>query len=485
MRPSPGAPTTVRRQAPRRAASRAPCACTMRSNLRSGGARVERVLRGVVAAGGRDRAASSRAAAPRGRATSRAGRAERAARGASTASTSSASRRGPMPRPIGARASVITTSTRRSTALGDRAEQRRRAAPPRPACAPSALGPTGMSISTCVAPTRLLLGQDRGDHLRLGVDLHRPLDGDEDVVGGREIERAAPCDAGAGLRSHDPAHPSGASATSASTPIVSAVPAGLVIARDEVFGHRQAERGEDRHDDHRGAVARERRRRSACRRSDPAPKSKLRAGRDHRAREVDQLVQVERAQRAREHEHRQLDPRVAMLDDVGEDGVEGGAIEAARRAASRARGRRCGGAGASVALTGAPSGRAEVAESVFGEADLVGRDQRVAAEVQHAGDLARVRRSCGSVPTTRTRSSGLKPRLPLATALLMDHDDVLAQRVDAAGASPGTSASLIKSHASAQSQPHLEVARHHCRSIPAPLDSARSASAAGGSPWTT
>ncbi|MEO6029914.1 MAG: cation transporting ATPase C-terminal domain-containing protein [Candidatus Binatia bacterium] len=45
----------------------------------------------------------------------------------------------------------------------------------------------------------LLLGENRGDHLRLRVDLHGALDRDQDVVRGSEIERAAPREARAGV----------------------------------------------------------------------------------------------------------------------------------------------------------------------------------------------------------------------------------------------------------------------------------------------
>ena len=68
--------------APRGGSSRAPCAATMRSKVRSAAPESSALLRRAVAAAGAASPRPSRAAAPRGRATSRAGRRARRARGA-------------------------------------------------------------------------------------------------------------------------------------------------------------------------------------------------------------------------------------------------------------------------------------------------------------------------------------------------------------------------------------------------------------------
>ena len=220
---------------------------------------------------------------------------------------------------------------------------------------------------------------------------------------------------------------SGASATSASVPIVSAVPAGLVIAREEVLGTVRP---------------------SAARIGTtiivvrlpgtpptqclstigPAPKLQLRAGRDHRAREVDQLVEVERVHRARQHEHRQFHPRVAMMSDVGEDGVEGGATEPPPRSFSRTRST-LRGATASVALTGAPSGsprsrKASSVSPISSSAMSVSEQKpstpetwRVVAGLRiHADDARAIHR--------------IETEIALGHRAAVDHDDPLAQRFD-------------------------------------------------------
>ena len=106
------------------------------------------------------------------RATSRADPRARRARAASTASTSSASSRGPMPRPIGPCASVITTSTRRADRGGDGAKKLGQ--PLGRVVAAHLGGRADRDVDQHVGGAgRLLLGEDRRHHLRLGVDLHR------------------------------------------------------------------------------------------------------------------------------------------------------------------------------------------------------------------------------------------------------------------------------------------------------------------------
>ena len=158
MRPSAGGgdDVAIRRRRRQRRARPAPRRCARRRAAR-------RPSRAPAAPRGSRRPAAprrpSRAGGRRGRATSRADRAAPPASRRSTASTSSASRRGPMPQPIGPRASVTTTSSSQLDPPRDGAEQAARAAPPPSRVRTLAVGPTGMSISTCVAPTVFFLAR--------------------------------------------------------------------------------------------------------------------------------------------------------------------------------------------------------------------------------------------------------------------------------------------------------------------------------------
>ena len=80
-----------------------------------------------------------------------------------------------------------------------------------------------------------LLGENRGDELSLAVDVERPLDANENIVGRAQSNRAAPNDAAA-LRPTTLRIAGRSRSTGAIVSMVSAVPAGDVIARDEVFG---------------------------------------------------------------------------------------------------------------------------------------------------------------------------------------------------------------------------------------------------------
>ena len=118
-----------------------------------------------------------------------------------------------------------------------------------------------------------------------------------------------------------------------------------------------------------------------------------------------------------------------MVGDVGEDGVEGGAIQpsaaqllahqidARRRDRQRRADRR--------ALR-----QSEVAKSVLGEPDLVLRDERVETEAQHSGDLARLAGMRIRADDARAIHR-IETEIALGHRAAMDHDDPLAQRFDA------------------------------------------------------
>ena len=158
--------------------------------------------------------------------------------------------------------------------------------------------------------------------------------------------------------------------------MVSAVPAGLVIARDDVFGTMTPSAATI------GTTTIVVRwpgtpPMQCLSAIGPGPKSRREPAAIMARVKSTSSSQVERAQRAGEDEHRELDLRVAVLHDVGEDGVEGRHGRAAVPAVCRAPGRRCVGAGAIVALTGAPGGQPEIGEGVVRQADLVRCDELV------------------------------------------------------------------------------------------------------------
>ena len=220
----------------------------------------------------------------------------------------------------------------------------------------------------------------------------------------------------------------GESATSASTPMVSAVPDGLVIARDEVFGTV------------RPSVARIGTTIMDVRLPGMPPMQCLSAttSASNSSREPQAIIAsvketssaaVEAPERAGEHEHRQLGLRVAARADVGEDRVEVGArerlatqlaahaLDALRRTRMRRFDRRA-------------LGEAEVAERRLGEADLVAREQRVAAEVEHAAHL-HGRRPVAAAADHAHAVERLEAERALRHRALGDEHDVLGERVDA------------------------------------------------------
>ena len=181
------------------------------------------------------RSRQARAARRRAQSPGRRGPAAHPASHCSTASTSRASRAGPMPRPIGCDA--IANDDPGCTARTSRRHRQERATRPRPASAAAhfrrradrqiehQMGRAGGD----------LLGQHRRDHLSFGVEVERPLDADEDVVGRAQLDRAAPDYASALALDHR-RMPAVSRSTGAMVSIASAVPAGDVIARDDVFG---------------------------------------------------------------------------------------------------------------------------------------------------------------------------------------------------------------------------------------------------------
>ena len=202
---------------------------------------------------------------------------------------------------------------------------------------------------------------------------------------------------------------SGESATSASTPIVSAVPAGLVMARDEVFGTVTP------------SAARIGTTIMVVRLPGIPPMQCLSAttGASKWRRDPQAIIASVSAmssassrlrKRARQHEHRELGLRVAPRAHVAEHCVEVRAAEA--RAAQLA-------AHALDALRRAREGRVhrrslrqpEVPERHLREPDLVVGEDVVAAEVQDPGDLAgRLARS--SRGSARGREAGSRARPP-------------------------------------------------------------------------
>ena len=134
-----------------------------------------------------------RARAARRRARSPAARRSRGASGSHrrTARTSRASSAGPMPRPTGCNPSVSTTlvcSPNVSATLDERARQRL-AGLRRSHLRGRADGKIDHQMGGAGGD---LLRQHRSDHLPFGIEIERPLDADEDVVGRAQLDRAAP-----------------------------------------------------------------------------------------------------------------------------------------------------------------------------------------------------------------------------------------------------------------------------------------------------
>ena len=259
----PAGEETTQRKGAGAGSGRAPWAATIALELLARATRVEGLLGDAVAAVAARPRRPARAAAPPGRATSRAGPPARRARDAARRARR-APRAAARPRSRSAPwASVTTTSTLELDRRGDAPEARRELLGGRRACAPWRVGPTGMSISAWVAPAVFFL--ERIDAIicaSVSIPIGRSTVISTSSAGARSSAPPQRCSRPRGATTSRMR--SGESATSASTPIVSAVPAGLVMARDEVFGTVTPERREDRHHDHGGAIAGDRRRCSAC-----------------------------------------------------------------------------------------------------------------------------------------------------------------------------------------------------------------------------
>ena len=234
----------------------------------------------------------------------------------STCMTSRASSAGPMPRPIGCRPSVITTSRWMPSVVADVLEQLAQAL--RRAHLPHLGGrPDGNVDEEVRRAGGELLRQDRRHHLPVRVDAERPLDRDQDVVGGREAGRAAPGDAAAVL-AHD----------------VVQRPEAELDAREHLHGvggagrrgdraarrlrDQHAVRGDDRHDDHRGAVARNAADAVLVGDQRLVPVEAL-ARIEHRAGQVQHLVAVELALAGGDQECGDLGLGEVVLGDVADD----------------------------------------------------------------------------------------------------------------------------------------------------------------------
>ena len=192
--------------------------------------------------------ASERLAAPRGDGAGQLEQVTREEQGArpqvlrrprslpNTASTSRASSAGPTPRPTGCAPSVSTGRTRSPTASPTSRSSRSSLAA---ASSPRTLarGPTGTSTSTWVEPAATFLESTEATSWPGAVELQRPLHADEQIVGRAQPGRAAPDDA-ATLPLDDPADGRGVQLHRGEVSIVSAVPAGEVMALEEVLGIR-------------------------------------------------------------------------------------------------------------------------------------------------------------------------------------------------------------------------------------------------------
>ena len=382
-------------RAPRAAAPARPCASTISSKLGERRARVERALRRAVAAGVADRARALEQ--PRGQVEALLAQVERARRGSrfSTASTSSASSRGPTPRPIGR---VRLGEHHVDTQL-DRLRDARGSAPPAPrrarVSAPSRSAPPGCrSARGSRPPSSSWRGSTRSSGASVSMPIGRSTVISTSSAGARSS--APPHAMQAPVRSTTLRIRSGESATSASAPIVSAVPDGLVIARDEVFGTV------------RPSAARIGTTTSVVRlpgmppmqclsATTSASKREARAARDHRLGERDSSRRSRLPQRAGEHEHRELGLRVAARAHVGAGSrrsprARGGSPRSFRRTRSTLSGAR-----ACVASTGAPSGSPRSRNAASESPISSGASSAVAAEVEDAAHLravAAVRAPC-------------------------------------------------------------------------------------------
>lgn len=230
-------------------------------------------------------------------------------------------------------------------------------------------GPDGDVEEDVRAPGGFLLGEDARDHEAFRVDLKGPLDADEEVVRGREVQRAAPCEARIRLRND----------------LLQAVERELDVherlhgvrgpggARDGAAARlrdRQAGRGDYARDDGRRAVARDAAD-AVLVGNDGGVESEPIAALDHRVDEVYDLVVVEAVDRNGRDERGRFGLRVARIDDVADDALHGRFVQRhaehllvkVRRARWRLRG---------VDLDERSFGGAQLVEGVLAEVDRVG-----------------------------------------------------------------------------------------------------------------
>ena len=168
--------------------------------------------------------------------------------------------------------------------------------------------------------------QDGGDHLSLAVEIQRPLDADQDVVGGTQLHRAAPDDAAADLFD-DAAHRFDVERHRRQRfHCVSGAGRRGDRARGG-FRHGQSGGRDNGHDDRRGAVAGQSADRVFVDDQRPVPGQALADG-DHRARQCAGLGGVEPVAGAGSDEGRQLDVGVFACCDVPDNGMHCRFIEA-------------------------------------------------------------------------------------------------------------------------------------------------------------
>jgi hypothetical protein len=243
----------------------------------------------------------------------------------STASTSRASSAGPMPRPTGCRPSVTRSAT--CSPMARPTSTRRRPSAARPArCALWPSAPTGRSISTCVEPAAAFLDRTEATSCpSLSRSSGRSTRMRMSSAGLSRTE--PPQTMQAPVRSTVRRIAAMSRSTGASTSIVSAVPAGEVIARDEVLGivsPQAATMGTTR-----SVVRLPGRPPTQClsTTSGRGPSPAV-AHVDHRPRQRDGLVEVEAVAGAGGDEGGQVQVGVAARRDVADDGAKGIAIEA-------------------------------------------------------------------------------------------------------------------------------------------------------------
>ena len=180
-----------------------------------------------------------------------------------------------------------------------------------------AVGPTGMSMTTCGRAGSGLLRQDRCHQLTLAVEVQRPLDTDQQIVGGTQAHRSAPHDASA-FAVDDAAHPRGVERHRRQHFHRVRGTGGRGDRPRRGLGNRQSRRCDDRDDDQGRPVA-----------GQPADAMLVHDHRlrpreprphvDHRARQRDRFAGIEPVAGAGGDERGEVQIRILSGDDVAHD----------------------------------------------------------------------------------------------------------------------------------------------------------------------